>query len=295
MNIKTQEISMSILIEKKIRLFVKRIDQIHEHISGNKWYKLKYNLLELKELNKKKILTFGGAFSNHISATAFAAQEEGIKSIGIIRGEKLFPLNPSLYFAKEQGMQIYYVNRSDYQLKHTKEFISNLKEKFGNFYLVPEGGTNELAIRGTSEILNENDIQDYICCAVGTGGTIAGIINTSNRTQKIIGFPAIKGFDNLQVEIKKWTNKENWMLNNDYVCGGYAKVSKELIDFTHEFYKSQSIPLDVVYTAKMMMGILDLIKKDYFKRDSSILAIHTGGLQGNKGMNERFGYNLPIN
>ncbi len=134
-----------------------------------------------------------------------------------------------------------------------------------------------------------------IPAVVGTGGTIAGIINTSNRTQKIIGFPAIKGFDNLQVNIKKWTNKENWMLNNDYVCGGYAKVSKELIDFTHEFYKSQSIPLDVVYTAKMMMGILDLIKKDYFKRDSSILAIHTGGLQGNIGFNERFGLNLPHN
>ena len=192
----------------------------------------------------------------------------------------------------ENGMELHYVSRSDYRLKHTSNFIISLKEKFGDFYLVPEGGTNDLAIKGTAEILDKMDKQDYICCAVGTGGTIAGIINASDNKQKIIGFPAIKGFDTLQKDIESWTNKQNWKLINDY-CGGYAKVNEELVAFIHQFNLAHNISLDVVYTGKMMFGILDLIGQDYFVKGSSILAIHTGGLQGNKGMNERFGLNLP--
>jgi len=186
MKIKTQEISLPLLKDKKIRIFIKRLDQTHKHVSGNKWFKLKYNLIEAKKQGAKSILTFGGAYSNHIAATSCAAKENGFKSIGVIRGEEHFPLNPTLKFAKEQGMEIFYVSRSDYRLKHTEEFINNLKQKFGDFYLVPEGGTNDLAIKGTAEILDTNDTQDFICCAVGTGGTIAGIINSSNDKQKII-------------------------------------------------------------------------------------------------------------
>lgn len=295
MQIKTQEISFPILKEKKIRFFIKRIDQTHKHVSGNKWYKLKYNLLEAKKQNKKTLLTFGGAYSNHIAATACAAKENGFASIGIIRGEEHLPLNSTLEFAKEQGMKIHYASRSEYRHKHTSEFIDNLREKFGDFYLVPEGGTNELAIQGTAEILEANDTQDYICCAVGTGGTIAGIINASINKQTVIGFPAIKGVDVLEKDILSWTSKRNWELINDYVCSGYAKTNKELIDFINSFYKEQQIPLDVVYTGKMMMGIMDLVAKDYFPKGSSILAIHTGGLQGNKGMSERLGISLPTN
>ncbi|MBC8266434.1 MAG: 1-aminocyclopropane-1-carboxylate deaminase/D-cysteine desulfhydrase [Flavobacteriales bacterium] len=295
MKIETQEISIPLLKEKEVCLFIKRIDKVHPFVSGNKWFKLKYNLLEAKKQNYKTLLTFGGAYSNHIAATAFAAHEKGFKSIGIIRGEEHFPLNSTLQFARENGMELHYVSRSEYREKSTPDFLEKLKTKFGSFYLIPEGGTNELAIQGTAEILEENDTQDYICCAVGTCGTISGIINASNPKQTVIGFPAIKGFDLLQKDIENWTVNKNWKLVNNYVCGGYAKIDKELIQFINSFNATQNIPLDVVYTGKMMLGILDLIGKDYFPKGSSILAIHTGGLQGNKGMSERLGVSLPTN
>ena len=293
MKIESQEISLPLLKEKGIRLFVKRLDKVHPFISGNKWFKLKYNLIEVKKLGSKTLLTFGGAYSNHIAATSFAAQKKGLKSIGIIRGEECFPLNPTLAFASENGMELHYVSRADYRLKATPKFLDKLKAQFGDFYLLPEGGTNELAIKGTSEILDETDTQDYICCPVGTGGTIAGVINTSNNKQKVIAFPSIKGSDALEKDIKNWTNKQNYKFINSYSYGGYGKVSKELIQFINEFYTAQDIPLDAIYTGKMMLGIMDLIKQDYFPKGSAILAIHTGGLQGNKGMSERLAVKLP--
>ena len=294
MKIETEEISIPLLKEKEVRLFIKRIDKVHPFVSGNKWFKLKYNLIEAQKQGLETLLTFGGAYSNHITATAFAAQEKSFKSIGIIRGEEHLPLNPTLQFAKDNGMVLRYVSRTDYREKTTPDFLEQLKVKFGDFYLIPEGGTNEFAIQGTIEILDTNDAQDYICCPVGTGGTIAGIINSTNSKQTVIGFPAIKGFDLLQKDIESWTKKKNWKLVNDYFCGGYAKVNKKLIDFINSFHKQQQIPFDAVYTGKMMLGILDLITKDYFPKGSSILAIHTGGLQGNKGMSKRLGVILPI-
>ena len=293
MKIKTQEISHPFLKEKEIQLFVKRIDLIHPFISGNKWFKLKYNLVEAEKQGHKTLLTFGGAYSNHIAATAFAAQEKGFKSIGIIRGEEHFPLNPTLHFARENGMELHYVSRSDYREKATIDFLEKLKAQFGDFYMIPEGGANELAIRGTSEILEANDTQDYICCAVGTGGTIAGIIKASNDKQTVIGFPAIRGSEQLEKDIKSWTNKSNYSFINTYAGNGYAKVSEKLVQFINEFNIIHDIPLDAIYTGKMMMGILDLVAKDYFPKGSSVLAIHTGGLQGNKGMSERLGIKLP--
>lgn len=295
MKIESQEISLSLLKEKAIRLFVKRIDKIHPFVSGNKWHKLKYNLLEAKKQQKQTVLTFGGAYSNHIAATAFATKKNDLISIGIIRGEEHFPLNPTLAFAKANGMDLHYKSRSDYRAKTTPDFLEKLKQKFGEFYLIPEGGTNKLAIQGSAAILDKNDTHDIICCAVGTGGTMAGIINASNKQQTIIGFPAIKGTKQLANNIRDWTSKKNWKLINDYVCGGYAKFTDELVDFIIDFNNKHQIPLDPIYTGKMMMGILDLIAKDYFPKGSSILAIHTGGLQGNKGMNERLGLSLPTN
>ena len=294
MKIKTQEISHALLKEKEIQLFIKRIDLISSFFSGNKYYKLKYNLLETEKQKKETILTFGGAYSNHIVATAFAANEKGFKSIGIIRGEETLPLNDTLSFAKENGMELHYVSREEYRQKHSSDFIEKLKNKFGDFYLIPEGGTNKLAIKGTQEILDKNDTQHFICTAIGTGGTISGIVNSSSESQKVLGFPALKGSEDLEKDIRMWTTKQNWKLINDYHFGAYAKISKELIGFIMDFYDKNNIPLDAIYTGKMMFGILDLIKKDYFPKGSSILAIHTGGLQGNKGMNERFKLNLPI-
>ena len=202
MKIKTQEISIPLLKEKGIRLFIKRTDLIHEFISGNKWYKLKYNLIEAKKKKKTSILTFGGAYSNHIAATAYLAHAEGLNSIGVIRGERCSPLNPTLKFAIKMGMRIHYVNRSDYRLKNTINFLYKLKIQFGSFYLIPEGGTNKLAIKGSEEILDINDDQDYVCCPIGTGGTIAGIINSVNDNQQVIGFPVIKGFTTLEKDME---------------------------------------------------------------------------------------------
>ena len=293
MKIESQEISLPLLKEKEIRLFVKRLDKVHPFISGNKWFKLKYKLIEAKKLGYKTLLTFGGAYSNHISATAFSAKEKRVKSIGIIRGEEHLPLNPTLHFSRENGMELYYVSRSDYRKKTSPDFLEKLKVQFGSFYFIPEGGTNELAIQGTAEILEANDSQDYICCAVGTGGTISGIINSSVAKQKVLGFSAIKGSEQLEKDISTWTNKENWKLITDYHFEGYAKISDELIEFITSFNKERNIPLDAIYTGKMLFSILDLVAKDYFQKGSSILAIHTGGLQGNKGMNGRFGLNLP--
>ena len=293
MKIESQEISLSVLKEKDICLFVKRLDKVHPFISGNKWFKLKYNLIEAKKLGNDTLLTFGGAYSNHIAATAFSAKDKRFKSIGIIRGEENFPLNPTLHFARENGMELHYVIRADYRLKSTPGFLEQLKAQFGDFYLIPEGGSNELSIQGTAEILEENDTQDYICCPVGTGGTIAGIINTSTDKQTVLGFSAIKGIYALEKDIKNWTAKNNYEFINTYVGSGYAKVNEKLVKFINEFNIIHDIPLDAIYTGKMMMGILDLVAKDYFPRGSSILAIHTGGLQGNKGMNERLGVKLP--
>ena len=295
MKIKTEQISTPILKDKGINLYIKRIDLVHKYISGNKWYKLKYNIIEAKSQLKHTLLTFGGAYSNHIAATSFAAQSNGFKSIGVIRGDEEFSLNPTIEFAKSNGMYLHYVSRDDYRKKDTDVFINKLKEKFGDFYLLPEGGANKQAIKGASEILDKNDVQDFICCPVGTGGTIAGIISSSSQKQTIIGFPSVKGVKGLKKTVRKYSNKRNFIFVNDYLYGGYARLTDELVEFIMNFNINHKIPLDAIYTGKMMMGVLDLVSKDYFSQGSSILVVHTGGLQGNLGMNKRFALNLPHN
>jgi 1-aminocyclopropane-1-carboxylate deaminase len=274
---------------KTITLAIKREDLLHPFISGNKFRKLKYNILKVKELNCDKLVTFGGAYSNHIAAVAFACQESGIQSIGIIRGEELankVQSNPTLLFAQNCGMKFEFVSRNVYQNKMSESFISELITRYGNHYLLPEGGTNELAIKGCGEIITDQDSEfDYICCAVGTGGTITGMINSANKNQKILGFPALKG-NFLKDEIRKFTKNSNWDLVTDYHFGGYGKVTNDLIDFINQFYVDTKIPLDPVYTGKMVYGIMDLINTNYFPNGAKILMIHTGGLQGISGMNE---------
>lgn len=290
---RTQEIHFSDIADKKVRLFVKREDELHPFISGNKYRKLTYNLLEAKRNNLSTLLTFGGAFSNHIAATAAAGFEHGFKTIGVIRGnelafnlESVLQQNPTLKFAAEQGMQFHFVSRSDYRLKTSEKFIDNLKKLFGEFYLVPEGGTNEFAVKGCEEILNVDDEKyNFICSSIGTGGTISGIINSIKSNQKVIGFPALKG-EFLKHEIEKYAlNRNNWSINTHYHFGGYAKISSDLIAFINQFKIETKIPLDPIYTGKLMFGIIDLIKKNSFEEGSKILAIHTGGLQGIAGMN----------
>jgi len=273
-----------------VELYIKREDKIHPHISGNKYRKLKYNLIEAGKLKLKTLLTFGGAYSNHISAVASIGATFGFKTIGIIRGEELkdkIKNNPTLKFAQSCGMQFKFVTRSDYREKTSEGFLNKLKEEFGTFYLIPEGGTNALAIKGCEEILTEADKGfDYVCCAVGTGGTISGLINSANSNQKILGFPALKGAF-LTKDISKFVNRNNWELIVDYHFGGYAKINNDLISFINKFNKEHHIPLDPIYTGKMMYGILDMIYKNRFPKGSKVLAIHTGGLQGIEGMNMR--------
>ena len=276
------------IYQNDISLFIKRDDLIHPIISGNKFRKLKYNLIEAKNQKKITLLTFGGAFSNHILAVSAAGKEYGFDTIGIIRGEELedkIETNPTLQKAKEFGMVFDFISRQEYRNKNNPEFLKKLKEKFGEFYLIPEGGTNEFAIKGCEEILTEDDKNfDFICCAIGTGGTISGIINSSKDCQKILGFPALKG-DFLTEDIRKFAKKDNWELVTDYHFGGYAKYDATLIEFINNFYEKHQIPLDPIYTSKMVFGVLDLIEKEYFPPKSKILVIHTGGLQGINGIN----------
>jgi 1-aminocyclopropane-1-carboxylate deaminase len=281
-----------------VALYVKREDKIHAFVSGNKYRKLKYNLLQADKLGFKTLLTFGGAYSNHIAAVASAGHILGFKTIGVIRGDELENLaneNPTLSFAKDLGMQFKFVSREDYRQKTSTSFIEKLQTEFGDFYLIPEGGTNHLAVKGCEEILSGDDKDfDYICCAVGTGGTIAGLINCSKPSQQVLGFPALKG-DFLQQDISKFASKNNWKLITDYHFGGYAKINEELVAFINAFKNKYHIPLDPVYTGKMMFGIFDLIEKGYFQKGTKILAIHTGGLQGISGMNAVLkNKNLPI-
>ncbi len=271
-----------------ITLYIKREDLLHPFISGNKFRKLKYNLLQAKANNHHTLLTFGGAFSNHILAVAAAGKEQNFKTIGIIRGEELISKideNPTLQKAQEFGMQFEFVPRETYRNKNDTAFLEKLKLKHGFFYLIPEGGTNALAIKGCNEILTKEDEDfDYICCAVGTGGTISGIINCSKSSQQVLGFPALKG-NFLNEDIRKFTKNNNWELITDYHFGGYGKVSADLIGFINDFKKENDIFLDPIYTGKMVFGVIDLINKNYFPKGSKILLIHTGGLQGIKGMN----------
>lgn len=280
---------INIVFPKNVSLHIKREDLLHPIISGNKFRKLKYNIEEAKKQNQKTLLTFGGAFSNHIVAVAGAGATFGFETIGIIRGEELqdkITENPSLLQAQQLGMKFVFISREQYRLKENFDFIENLKIEYGEFYLIPEGGTNELAIKGCEEILSQSDSEfTHICSSVGTGGTISGIINSSHINQNIIGFSSLKG-EFLQNDITKFANKQNWSINCDYHFGGYGKVTDELIRFINDFYLEHHIHLDPIYTGKMMFGIMNLIENDYFPPSSKILAIHTGGLQGIAGMNK---------
>ena len=291
-----QQIKIDFLEEKNIQLYVLREDLINPTISGNKWRKLFYNLQEARHQGKNQLLTFGGAFSNHIAATAAAGKQFGFKTIGIIRGEEHLPLNPTLQLAYENGMQFHYVDRTFYrEKKYDVLFLETLKEQYGDFYLVPEGGSNAFAVKGCTEIIKNINIDyDIICCACGTGGTIAGIIASVDETKQVIGFPALKGGEFLKNDIQQLLadyqqqfsveiNHPNWSLNTDYHFGGYAKITPELIDFVNDFYQNHSIPLDLIYTGKMLFGIYEMAKMSAFFNGKKIVAIHTGGLQGNCG------------
>jgi 1-aminocyclopropane-1-carboxylate deaminase len=289
-----QEIIDPMIEKAGVQLLVKREDLNHNTVSGNKWWKLKYNFLQAKKNNHQCVLTFGGAYSNHIYSTSAAAFLLGFKSIGIIRGEENVELNDTLKFARQQGMILHYVSREAYRQKSEPTFLLKLKEKFLDFYLIPEGGTNLLAIKGCEEFaqtLKEIPF-DAIFLPVGTSGTICGFIAGLGHSKAIYGVPVLKDGDFLNAEIESWLREysnqklNSWTLLTNYHHGGYAKVSPELVSFIQRMSTMHALPLDPVYTGKLFWAIFEEIKNGHFKRGTTVLAVHTGGLQGSGGLSK---------
>jgi 1-aminocyclopropane-1-carboxylate deaminase/D-cysteine desulfhydrase-like pyridoxal-dependent ACC family enzyme len=274
--ITTDEIRDPLLQNKNVQLYVLRLDKIHPVISGNKWFKLKYHLDNFNSGNYNGIITFGGAWSNHIVATACACSLKKIKCIGIIRGEKPPHLSTTLLEASNYEMDLKFISRDRYAQKNSTEFLESVKKEFPGYYIIPEGGAGKEGEKGAGEILQYADGKNYthIACAIGTGTMFNGIREAASADQKILGIVALKG-------LKMESEKNNTELFLDYHFGGYAKFNLTLINFMNDFFRLTNIPTDFVYTGKLAFALFDLIKKDHFPPGSKILMIHSGGLQGN--------------
>lgn len=286
------QIHNSLLKEKQVQLFIKRDELIHPVIQGNKWRKLKYNLIEALNTQKNTLLSFGGAYSNHLHALAAAGKHFNFETIGIIRGEQHTPPNPCIQDMIDWGMQLKYVTRAEYKNKTHTDFINNLHQQFGKFYLIPEGGNNAEGKKGCAELLDELEADyDFICSEVGSGTMLSSLIINNKKPQtRFIGFAVMKN-PQLDEEIKTGLksnsrNNTQWEINHQYHFGGFAKTTRELNEFIINFKQDYDIQLEPVYSGKMLYGILDLIKQEFFKRGSRILAIHGGGLQGIRGYSE---------
>jgi len=271
------------LRDKGVSVWLKRDDLIHSEIPGNKWRKLKYNLVEAARDNHRTLLTFGGAYSNHIRATAAAGYYCGFSTIGIIRGEEHLPLNPSLAYAVQRGMRLSYMDRETYRRKSDPDVIAGLDREFGPFYLLPEGGSNELAVRGCAEIPAEIDIDfDVICCPCGTGTTLAGVAAGLKAGQQAVGFSSLKGGEFLArdvAELQRRTfggSSDNWRIEYGFHFGGFARETAELDAFIADFHAPHGLALDWVYVAKMMYGIYALTENGTFKPGSRVVAVITG-------------------
>lgn len=265
-----------------VRLHLKRDDLIHPEIPGNKWRKLKYNLAAAREQGHHTLLTFGGAYSNHIRAVAAAGHYFGFSTVGVIRGEKHLPLNPALAYAAGRGMRLVYMDRGTYRAKTDPEVIAGLRRDFDDFYLVPEGGSNALALRGCAELPAEIPFAfDHICCATGTGGTLAGLALGLADGQRAIGFAALKGGDFLRDDVRRLQTEygrvtDNWSIETDHHFGGFARHDAELDGFIRDFEERHDIVLEWVYVAKMLYGVFALVRAGHFMPGSVVVAVVTG-------------------
>jgi 1-aminocyclopropane-1-carboxylate deaminase len=269
-------------VENGIHVFVLRLDKIHPVISGNKWFKLKYYLEDALKQEKKTIVTFGGAWSNHIVATAAACHMQGIASVGIIRGEEPAEYSATLKQAKEYGMEFHFLSRRDYADKKIPQSLD-----IAGCYLVAEGGYGAKGAKGAGEILEFNkQAFTHCCCAVGTGTMMAGLIQKLSPEQKLVGISVLKNHSGLDHAVRSLTGpaKQNWQIIHDYAFGGYAKDDRTLIQFMNDFYKRTGVPSDFVYTAKLFFAVEDLIKNKFFPGGSTLLLVHSGGLQGNQSL-----------
>ncbi len=273
-----------------IKVWLKRDDLNHPLIQGNKWHKLKLNLLAAENQHKQQLLTFGGAYSNHIAATAAAAFERGWTSIGIIRGDELAhnhqAWSPTLKQAQRHGMTFEFVDRQTYRLRHHQAWLNALQQDYPQAYLLPEGGSNPLAINGFESVINELNQQcpgwTHLLCAVGTGGTLAGLAKFAQPHQQIWGMASLKNAGYLREQISKWAglDKTNWRLFTEFHGGGYGKTSNDVLNISQQFEQNNSVKLDPVYTAKLVFAFNRLIQAGAFAANSRVVLYHSGGLQG---------------
>ena len=283
-----QHLSSPSFSKNGVNIWVKRDDLIHPDISGNKWRKLKYNLLRAIDEGAKTIITFGGAFSNHLVATASICHELNMRSVGLVRGE-IDEKNPTIQFCRSKGMKLLAIPRGQYRDKMSCDNTLQMISAFSHPFVIPEGGTNDDALKGVGEIWEELEKQldeiDYIFVASGTGGTAAGLLKYCTTAVKVISIPVLKG-NFMYDAIMRWNHPEKrdqLICMEGYHFGGYAKSDAVLEQFMDEFQKESSVPLDYVYTGKAMYALMDLIDKNYFPKGVKIVFLHTGGLQGNKG------------
>jgi len=291
-----QSLNHPLFTEHGIEVFVKRDDLIHPIISGNKWRKLKYNLENAKKQNINKLLSFGGAYSNHIHALAYAAHSQGFSSHAIIRGESSYQHNYTLTWAKHWGMTFTFVDRATYKRRNDPKYLAALSLKFPEHQIIPEGGSNQAALLGVAEVLDELSQQideyDSLVCPVGSGGTIAGLIKTDNNQHQIIGIPVLKHNGYLIGEIEQLLGEQHhhfnqWQLLDEFHCGGYGKFSANDLLQMQAFYQQTLLPIEPMYSGKMVLALMSLIRAGYFSRGQRIVMLHTGGLQGLGGLNER--------
>jgi 1-aminocyclopropane-1-carboxylate deaminase/D-cysteine desulfhydrase-like pyridoxal-dependent ACC family enzyme len=286
----TQRLHHPVLDDAGVVLYIQREDRVDPITGGNKWRKLKYNLQQARVEGRQTLLTFGGAWSNHIAATAQACRRSGLESIGIIRGEPAHGLTPTLTFARRNGMRLEFIDRQRYRRKHEPAFIDALQQRFGDFYLLPEGGSNSLALKGCAEIVDGITTEfDLVAVACGTGATLAGIATALAPGQRAVGYAVLKngGFLNRDVqqllESVGCGRRDNWRIETGYAFGGYAKTRARLFSFMQQFRRDHHIMLDAVYTGKLFYGLFDQVRCGQFAAGTRIVAIHTGGLQGNAG------------
>lgn len=290
-----QKLDLAPFASAKISVHLKREDLVFSLASGNKWRKLKYNLAAFKESNASALLTFGGAFSNHLAAVAALGARYNIATVGIVRGAELAhkPLNPTLATCQQNGMQLFFVSREEYRQKEEGKTVLGLKKKHGALYVLPEGGTNALAVKGCTEILTPEDATfDTICCAVGTGGTLAGLAASCKVHQHIVGFQVVKDAS-IPDRIRTFAPQDNWTLVQHPVHPGYAQVSKPLVAFARDVLQQTGVLLDPIYTAPMLFQLVQMIKENTWTFGTKLLLIHTGGTQGIAGFNSRHGLQWP--
>ena len=290
-NIKTENIELKLpfLKDNGFKIFMKREDLIHPIVSGNKFRKLKYNIEKFKKNKNSTLITFGGAYSNHLLAVSYIAKIENINTIAFVRGDELgvLPLNSTLQRCFDNGMEFKFISREKYRFRNDSNFLKNLSSKYNNAFIIPEGGTNDLGILGCEEILTLRDKNffDVICVPVGSGGTFSGLINSSLIKQKILGFSALTNSNIINV-INKFVNKNNWELIDEDLFGGYAKSNQNLIHFINKFYNDSNIKLDPIYNSKMIFKILEIIKQNKWIYGKKILIVNTGGLQSVESFNK---------